>query len=442
MKSQDLAKLKLPAKPGAYFFRKGKDILYIGKATSLRDRTKSYFSKDLINTRGPSIVDMAFKADTVTWEATDSVLEALILEAELIRRYQPYYNVKEKDGKSFLCVCITKSALPLVVTIRKKDINFETKTAFYGRGGKEEIKLDAIYGPFTSGLLLKDAMRIIRRIFPYMDGQSSKRDNYEFYKQVGLAPELITTPNPLLHKEGVKASPPYGGGDGRGGDPVESYKKNIRHLKLFFQGKKKEIVKSLKKDMTVAAKAQQFEEAGRIRNQIFALDHINDTALIKYDFMASSHELTTSFRIEAYDIAHMSGKNMVGVMTVLVNGTPDKNEYRKFIIRTQTGSNDTGALEEVFSRRLRHNEWGMPDLIVIDGGVGQMNVAKQVLFRYQMKIPVVAVVKDDSHKAREILGDKENAERYPKEILLANSEAHRFAITFHKLKRNKNFLPQ
>jgi excinuclease ABC subunit C len=129
-------------------------------------------------------------------------------------------------------------------------------------------------------------------------------------------------------------------------------------------------------------------------------------------------------------------------MTVLVNGTTDKNEYRKFIIRSQTGSNDTGALEEVLSRRLRHNEWGMPDLIVIDGGVGQLNVAKQVLFRYQMKIPVVSVVKDDSHKAREILGDKENAERYPKEILLANSEAHRFAITFHKLKRSKNFLPK
>jgi excinuclease ABC subunit C len=194
--------------------------------------------------------------------------------------------------------------------------------------------------------------------------------------------------------------------------------------------------------MKAAAKSQNFEEAGRVRNQLFALEHINDTALIKYDFMSSSHELTTSFRIEAYDIAHMSGKNMVGVMTVLVNGTTDKNEYRKFIIRSQTGSNDTGALEEVLSRRLRHNEWGMPDLIVIDGGVGQLNVAKQVLFRYQMKIPVVSVVKDDSHKAREILGDKENAERYPKEILLANSEAHRFAITFHKLKRSKNFLPK
>lgn len=425
MKSQDLVKLKLPSNPGVYFFHQGKDILYIGKATSLRDRTKSYFSKDLINTRGPAIVDMVFKSNTVKFIETDSVLEALILEAELIRTYQPHYNVKEKDGKSFLCVVITDEALPQVLTVRKKDINYETKTALIGRGSKKRVKLDAIYGPFTSGGLLKDAMRIIRRIFPYMDGQSSKRDNYEFYKQVGLAPDMVAPTE--QEKNSISLS----------------YQKNIRHLKLFFQGKKKEIMKSLERDMKAAAKSRQFEEAARIRNQIFALKHINDVALIKDESLAgesSQKNFLAPFRIESYDIAHMSGKNMVGVMTVLVNGTPDKNEYRKFIIRSQTGSNDTGALEEVLSRRMRHSEWGMPDLIVIDGGVGQMNVAKQVLFRYQLKIPIVAVVKDDSHKAREILGDKECADRYQKQILLANSEAHRFAITFHKQKRNKAFL--
>jgi excinuclease ABC subunit C len=289
-----------------------------------------------------------------------------------------------------------------------------------------------VYGPFTSGGSLREALKIIRRIFPFRDQYSSKKDNYEFYRQLGLTPEI---------------SPPAKGewpSTAEGVNPLakEKYQKTIRNIKLFFEGKKKQIVRELKKEMMMHAKRQEFELADEVKKTVFALEHINDIALMKSDFLDSHTMLSSSFRIEAYDIAHMSGKNMVGVMTVLVNGTPDKNEYRKFIIRSQSGSNDTGALEEVLSRRLRHTEWGMPDLIVIDGGVGQLNIAKQVLFRYQMKIPVVSVVKDDSHKAREILGDKENAERYPKEILLANSEAHRFAITFHKLKRSKNFLPK
>lgn len=425
MKSQDLTKLKLPPVPGVYFFRSGKpsrpgdrsggDILYIGKATSLRDRTKSYFAKDLIKTRGPSIVDMVFKSDTVTFEETDSVLEALILEAELIRKFQPHYNVKEKDGKSFLVVGITKEDFPQVLSIRKKDLSADKKSAKIERG-KREVKLQAVYGPFTSGGSLREALKIIRRIFPFRDQYSSKKDNYEFYRQLGLTPEL--------GEEAAK----------------EKYQKTIRNIKLFFEGKKKQIVRELKKEMMMHAKRQEFELADEVKKTVFALEHINDIALMKSDFLDSYTMLSSSFRIEAYDIAHMSGKNMVGVMTVLVNGTPDKNEYRKFIIRSQSGSNDTGALEEVLSRRLRHTEWGMPDLIVIDGGVGQLNIAKQVLFRYQMKIPLVSVVKDDKHKAREILGDKEYATKYAKEIVLANSESHRFAIDFHKQKRNKNFL--
>jgi len=415
MKSQDLAKLKLPLKPGVYFFRNGKYILYIGKATSLRNRTKSYFAKDLIKTRGPSIVDMVFKSNTVTFEETDSVLEALILEAELIRKLQPHYNVKEKDGKSFLVVGITKEDFPQVLSIRKKDLSADKKSAKIERG-KREVKLQAVYGPFTSGSSLREALKIIRRIFPFRDQYSSKKDNYEFYKQLGLTPDVAEE------------------------EARERYQKTIRNIKLFFEGKKKQIVRELKKEMMMHAKRQEFELADEVKKTVFALEHINDIALMKNDFLDSHTMLSSSFRIEAYDIAHMSGKNMVGVMTVLVNGTPDKNEYRKFIIRSQSGSNDTGALEEVLSRRLRHNEWGMPDLIVIDGGVGQLNIAKQVLFRYQMKIPLVSVVKDDKHKAREILGDKEYATKYAKEIVLANSESHRFAIDFHKQKRNKNFL--
>lgn len=411
MKLVDLKKLNVPDVPGVYVFREGKKILYIGKATSLKDRTKSYFAKDLIDTRGPAILDMTVKADTVTWQETDTVLEALLLEAELIKKYQPYYNTKEKSDKSFNCVVITDEVFPQVLTIRKKDIDLESMHA-------KEYKLKEVYGPFSNGNALREALKIVRRIFPYRDISSSKKDNYEFYRQIHLTPDV---------------SQSYA---------RETYAKTIRNIKLFFEGKKKDIVKHLKKDMMDLAKDKKFEEAQEIKKTLFALEHINDIALIKDDFFASGKRIEGAavFRIEAFDVAHMSGKNMVGVMTVLENGVPAKNEYKKFIIRTQKGSNDTGALEEILSRRFRHTEWGMPDLIVLDGSVAQEHVAKRVLDMYQFDIPYVAVVKDERHKAREIRGSKKDIKGQEASILLANNEAHRFAITFHKQKRTKSFL--
>ena len=409
MKSSDVAKAKLPDTPGVYFFRLGDEILYIGKATSLRDRTKSYFAKDLIATRGPLIVDMVFKADRITFEETDSVLEALILEANLIKKYQPYHNTKEKDDKSWNYVCITKGDCPMVLVERGKNINFETGTTANG------VVLSDWYGPFTSGTQLKEALKIIRRIFPFVDASSAKRDNYEFYRQLGLTPDVS------------------------GEEKLVAYKRSVRNLKLFFEGKKKTIVTELEREMKLAAKTERFEDASHIRNQLFALGHINDIALLKGD--PSIRKEKAGFRIEAYDVAHMSGKNMVGVMTVMEDGEVNKKEYRTFTVRGFTKANDTGALEEILSRRLRHTEWGMPDLVVADGGEAQLRVARQVLDRYQLKVPVVSVVKDEHHKPKDFLGDMEMIAKHKKEILLMNSEAHRFSIRLHKNKRDKNFLP-
>jgi len=395
MNSQQLKKTGLPGKPGVYFFKMGSKVLYIGKATSLRDRVKSYFSKDIINTRGPAILDMTVKADGVDWQETDSVLEALILEANLIKKYKPKYNTKEKDNKSFNYVCITKDKLPKVLVIRGRNLD-----------KKEYIK---IYGPFPNGQQLKESMKIIRRIFPYFDNDSNKKNNREFYIQLGLV-------------------------------PLGEYKNNIKNLKLFFEGKKKSIIINLKREMTSFAKKKEFEKAGEVKKRIFALNHINDVALIKGDLPEVRNSKLESNRIEAYDVAHMGGKNMVGVMTVVEEGEVSKNEYRKFIIRTQDDANDTGALEEILSRRLRHTEWGLPNLIVVDGSTAQVNVAKRVLNRYQFDIPIVGVVKDEHHKPKAIMGDEKIIKVYKRDILLANNEAHRFAITFHKQKRNKSFL--
>jgi excinuclease ABC subunit C len=442
MKSQYLTKQKLPDHPGVYFFRRGSEILYIGKATSLRDRTKSYFAKDLIATRGPLILDMVTQATAITWQETDSVLEALILEAELIKKHQPRYNTREKDNKSWNYVCITREELPQVLVVRGRNVLQKI----------QDVGYQATYGPFTNGMQLRDAMKIIRRIFPYIDAQSSKKDNFEFYRQLGLVPGGIFSPPakgecPIETDWGEGVGVPLRPTDtspwqGRkNAAALEQYKKNIANLKLFFEGKKKRIVSSLKKDMMTFAKKKEFEKAQEIKKRIFALEHINDVALIKDDRDTSSaNHGAGKFRIEAYDVAHMSGKNMVGVMTVVEDGTTAKGEYKKFIIRTQTGSNDTGALEEILSRRFRHTEWGVPSLVVVDGSTAQLNVAKRVLDRYQFEIPIVAVVKDDRHRARALIGNDDLIKIHKKSIILANSEAHRFSIAFHKQKRNKNFL--
>lgn len=407
MKSQDLAKLQLPSEPGVYkFLSKTGEILYIGKATSLKSRVQSYFGKDLIETRGPLLVDMIFNAHKVDHIQTDSVLEALILEAELIKKFQPKYNTKEKDNKSFNYVCVTKPAriaerggdvLPKVLVLR-------------GRALDKYIYKN-VFGPFTNGSQLREALKIIRRIFPFYDDQSVKKQNYQFYKQLALIPS-------------------------------DDYKNNLKNLVLFFQGKKKRILQNLKKQMLEVAKKHEFEKAGEIKKQMFALQHINDIALIKDDVTNSP---LSSFRIEAYDIAHMAGKNMVGVMTVIENDQVQKSEYKKFNIKTVIGANDPKALGEMLERRFKHNEWAIPSLIVVDGNDVQINVAERVLAGFNLKIPIVSVVKDDKHKAREILNIKSLAQnlkpKTKKLILLANSEAHRFAITFHRAKRAKAFLP-
>ncbi|MEJ0001742.1 MAG: hypothetical protein WDN09_00965 [bacterium] len=403
MYSQDLQKIKLPNKPGVYFFKKGKNISYIGKATSLRDRVRSYFGADLIQTRGPLLVDMVTRAEKIDFEETDSVLEALILEAALIKRHKPYYNTREKDDKSWNWVCITREEFPKVLTIRERALSLE----------REDVKFQASYGPFTSGPQLREAMKIIRHIFPFIDAQSGKRDNFTFYRQLGLNPDIGTE------------------------EAKEIYENNIKNLKLFFAGKKKRVISNFKKEMMQFAKAREFEQASVMKKRIFALGHINDIALLKDE---GKNFRQVSFRIEAYDIAHMGGKNMVGVMTVVEDGEAAKNEYKKFRIRTQTDANDTGALHEVLTRRLRHTEWNFPNLIAVDGSTAQINTAKRAVKEAGLDIPIVSVIKDDRHRAKDIGGDKELGRKYEREILLANSEAHRFAIAYHKNRRNKNFL--
>jgi excinuclease ABC subunit C len=207
---------------------------------------------------------------------------------------------------------------------------------------------------------------------------------------------------------------------------------------LFFEGKKQRIIKELEVSMMRLAKLEKFEEAGVAKRKIFALKHIEDIALVKEEYRSFSDK--TGLRVEAYDIAHLAGKDMVGVMVVIQNGEPLKSEYRKFKIKSLKQANDPAALVEVLKRRFAHSEWPKPSLIVVDGNNIQINAARKVLFELAIVIPIVSVVKDEKHKASAILAPNDILAKHKFDILLANSESHRFAIGFYRNLARKNNL--
>lgn len=396
---------KLPDSPGVYFFLGGKkEILYIGKATSLKDRVKSYFSRDLHEARGPVIVKMVDEAVDVDYRETDSVLEALILEASLIKTHAPKYNAREKDDKSYNYLVITKEDYPRVLVVRGKDLDqtFKPKDVKY------------LFGPFPQGGLFKEAMKIVRRIFPFgdtctpFDPDNTKKARPCFNAQIGLCPGVCS-----------------------GAISKVEYARTINHIRLFFEGKKGQLRKQLEREMGMYAKKQEFEKAQRVKKQLFAIDHINDVTLLKRE-VRDLPRAGRVFRIEAYDIAHVSGRDMVGVMVVVEDGEIKKADYRKFRVKSVEGVNDIAALEEVLRRRFKHDDWRLPNMIVLDGGKAQLNAGARVLNEFGYQISILSVVKNERHQAREILGDKDLRKEHESAIVLANHEAHRFAVGYHR----------
>ncbi len=406
-------KNELPENPGVYFFLAADGtLLYIGKATSLRDRVKSYFIQDLSETRGPKIELMRPLIAVIGYRETESVLEALILETNLIKAEQPPYNTDQKDDKSYNHVVITKERFPRVLIVRGRDIEQKKFT--------EPVKY--LFGPFPQGGALREALKIVRHLFPFRDkclpadagrGQGvSGVAKPCFHAQIGLCPGVCS-----------------------GQITAREYGRVINHIRLFFEGHKQTIVSRLKREMKTAATELRFERAGEIKKTLFALGHIQDMALIKDD-IRERH----AHRIEGYDVAHLMGQSTVGVMTVVEESRPNKQEYRQFKLRDAHGGNDLSALGEILTRRLKHSEWPLPELIVVDGALLQFGAAESVLREAGLTIPLVGVVKNAKHQPERLIGPEALIKRFEKEILLVNSEAHRFALTFHRKRRGKEFL--
>jgi excinuclease ABC subunit C len=403
-------KLKLlPKSPGVYEFRdKQGEILYIGKATSLRDRVGSYFLKNAHLDR-PQIEPMVGEIADIKIHETDSVLEALILEANLIKARQPKYNVMLKDDKSFGYFVITKEEFPRVLTVFKTQL------------GKYQAK--RIFGPYMSKHQMETALKLIRKIFPFHSIKAkTEKGCLDF--QMGRCPG------------------PYAGAISK-----KDYLKNIHGIEMILQGKKKGLLTELEKQMGRYSKTDEFEKAAEARNRVFALEHIRDIALISSDMVskglvASSDKIERA-RIEAYDISNLGGDYATGSMVVFAGVRPDKSQYRKFKIKTVASIDDVGMMREVLRRRFQSN-WPLPNLIFVDGGKGHLNMAQNVVSEFGHDIPVVGVAKGPTRKKVDIYYDKEaqifqNIISDEKLVERIRNEAHRFAISYHKKLRRKNW---
>lgn len=420
MLRSDLSRFDLPDCPGVYLFTKGKGkgkkILYVGKATSLRDRVRSYFDDDLIATRGPRLVDMVTQADGIEYETTPTVLEALVREAALIREHHPPANAMGKDDKSFLYAVITDEEIPRVIPVRGKDLDFRKKQAL----GAPPVPFTHAFGPFPSGYQLREALRLIRRIFPF----------YDTPKPVSAEGTAVRVKSSSKHLQAKVEFNRQIGQYPRNMDRKE-YLRSIRNVCLFLAGRVKALRVQLEKDMRAAAKAERFEDAAMIRRQLFSLDHVQDVSLIRED---RGEDRQPGPRIEAYDTAHIGGTNAIGVMVVVENGLPNKKDYRTFRIRGRGGkslNDDIASLKEILTRRLGHTEWPLPRAFVVDGGKTHKKAAEELLKEVGIGIPVAAVVKDERHRPREVIGAI-RAGITEADAVLANSEAHRFSLSRHR----------
>lgn len=424
MTLQDVKDLNIPKEPGSYqYYNAAGELIYIGKAVDLRSRVLSYWRVGTNHT--PAKANMVREIARIEWITTDSEIEALLLEANLVKKYQPHYNIDLRDDKRFYYIYISlEDEIPGV---------FLTRTI--GKSGR-------YFGPFVNSLAVKETLKAVRKIWPYCTMRKIQKKPC-FYYQI----------NRCLGPCGERVS-------------IKEYKdKVIKPLILFFEGKKQSVIKEWEKEKKAFEKAGKVEEATRIEYYLMqmkqTLEHTKVLSVAE-KYANDTVELAKVMglpkvpdRIEGYDISNTFGHESVGSLVVFRDGEPDKSQYRKFKIRlekeiTDRKKGDVWMLEEMLERRF-NNDWPLPDLIVIDGGKAQLNVAARVLKRHKLDICLLGISKGEglrSAKAPDKLFFP--GEKQPLQLPLASpalhiikrvrDEAHRFAITFHRDRRSKAFL--
>lgn len=388
---------KFPNSPGIYWFSKKGKRIYVGKTASLRKRISSYFrSKD------PRINMMVNEASSISFKKTNNVLEAVILEANAIKKYWPKYNIKEKDNRSFVYLVVSKGDYPKIFIARGREVEKYIYSPHNSPRG--QLCGNLVFGPYQSYRILKTVLNLVRKIFPFgMCRPNHGKPCFDY--QIGLCPGICV--DAISKKD---------------------YQKNIKNLILFFKGEHKRLFKKIKRENS---------------EKIFALRHIQDVALITQNNVFNlAHQ-----RIEGYDISHFGGNEPVGAMAVFVSGFPDSSEYRLFKIKnTKNTSDDLAMLEEVLERRFNHSEWPKPDIILIDGGKNQVFRAKKILLKRNIFVPIVGIAKILGHSGWAAEGDRlifENIKPSVRKLMITSrllfqqvrNEAHRFAISFQRRRR-------
>jgi len=417
MKSKLQSKLaKLPKQPGVYFYRdQAGEIIYIGKAANLRNRVRQYFQKS--RTRDPKTDMLVGEIADLEWTAVESEVDALFLEAELIRRYLPRYNILLRDDKSLQYVRIDyKSDYPTVQLVRRPLDD-----------GAE------YFGPYINSFGIKKALRYLRRAFPYATSKpfnaskTKQRANLHYY--LGLDP-------------GLEA----------GQTNLADYRANLRKLMQYLRGGRKTLTVQIERDMKRAAKNQDFEQATKLRNQLQSLQSLSRQVLFgdREIQEASSDQALVELaqllgfsqppkRIEGFDISHQQGSDTTASMVVFMNGLPYKTAYRKFKMRIP-GNDDFAHIAEAVGRRFSQNnvkKWGLPDLVLIDGGKGQLSAAMAARDSAgQESIPMIGLAK----RFEEVILKQDDEFRVVQLSLNSHlikllqrirDEAHRFAVSYH-----------
>lgn len=409
----DIAKKlkKIPQSPGVYLFLdRKKTPLYIGKAANLRKRVASYFQNKYHPPKTRALLASIRDLDYIP---TRSSAEALIYEANLIKEKKPKYNIELKDDKSYPFLKLTK--------------NEKFPRLFISRRKKKDGAI--YYGPYTNAKLLKSALSAIQGIF--------------FLRSCVKLPKRACL---KAHLGGCLA--PCDGGISE-----KEYKKAVGEVKLFLECRKETLLRKISGEINRASKKLDYEKALMLRDRIEALSEVwkgrKPPAPLNKEMNRLKEVLglvVFPARVEAFDISDIHGKEAVGSMVSFFCGKPQKDEYRRFRIKSVSGINDYEMIREVIRRRyarLLKEKSAFPDLILIDGGRGHLNAAKNELRKIgPLKVPIISIAKENEYIFTE---GKKAPLRLPKSepalksIMKMRDEAHRFAISYHKLLRSKNF---
>ncbi|MFH1424007.1 MAG: UvrB/UvrC motif-containing protein [Candidatus Nealsonbacteria bacterium] len=421
--------LKLPETAGVYCFKKGAKLLYIGKAINIKSRVRQHH--DLINLSGQA-----------GYIKTGSEIEALILEAKLIKKCQPKYNTVWRDDKNYFYVAATKEAFPQVFITHQPFVASASQglRPIYkkGEGTKRNEVQTSFIGPFVDGGALKETLKILRKVFPYRTCQNLPKHACLWY-------QLKRCPAPCLSKSSLARQIV-----GFTKSNMRECQKNTANLMTTLKEGKNAVLKKLTKEMGILSKEQKFEQASRVRDQINSLEKIiAHASVLSQTKMKEVKPLSlrplTCRRAEAYDIANIQGKEATGAMVVFTDGKPDKSQYRQFKIKGEQKPNDIAMLKEVLERRLKHREWPYPNLILIDGGTAQFNIAKKTCLKFGLnQTKIMAIAKKNNELYIEERKKPVLLKTLPREtfnlILQLRDEAHRFARRYHHQLRKKFLL--